>query len=624
MAKRARIQKSPAPVETRARLVRTPRAAGKSAWLPVLLRAALIVAAGLFIYWPALQGGWLWDDHLLIDGNPLVRDPHGLSLIWNDPGRLIDFQPITASVLWLGWHLWGDEPLAFHLLSLALHLTGALLVWRLLAKFHLRWAWIGWLIFAVHPVQVESVAWMSELKNTLSLPPFLLAACCYLDFDARRRWLDYLAAFALFVVAMLCKPAMVMFPFVILAHAWWRRRRIALGDVAAAAPFLAISFVLGFITLVYMHDAIRVLALPLGGLFARAGLAGFALAFYLTKCVLPIDLMPIYPRWPAEPTLLALLPWLAFAGAFVWLETRRGNWARDVIFGLCFFALNLLPFAGFLPATFMKDSWVADRLLYLPIVGLIPLAVAGIERLCALIPDGTRPMFLGGATVLPLLLALESRAEANHYRDEMTFWNHAIASNPGAWSAHTSLGNALLDQGRIADALEQYLEAAQLKPDDRDALVNLAIALEKLNRVDDAIAVLRLAVRAHPDDAAAHSNLGNLLAQTGHLDDASAEFQRALDLEPGFALAENNWGNALIAAGRTNDALVHFERAVKIDPGATTARYNYGVTLYHLGRLQEAEQQFAITLQIDPDFTPAKENLRRLREMEDAAQKAGK
>ena len=181
-----------------------------------LLQGLVIVAATLWIFWPALHGEWLWDDDILVKNNPIVHDPAGLSKIWFEPMYLMDFFPLKVSVEWLEWQLWQNNVLGYHLLNIILHIISSLLIWRLLSKLGLRLAWLGGLIFAIHPVTVESVAWIAELKNTLSLPPLLLAMCAWIDYDERGNPKDYFLALVLFLVAMLCKTTVVMLPVVIL------------------------------------------------------------------------------------------------------------------------------------------------------------------------------------------------------------------------------------------------------------------------------------------------------------------------------------------------------------------------------------------------------------------------
>jgi hypothetical protein len=191
-------------------------------WKLMLIHAAIIVAAGLWIYWPALNGDWLWDDTMYVSQNPLLNDPAHLWKTWFQPGRFIEYYPIEQTVQWVQWQLWGNYTLGYHLTNLGLHLLSAFLVWRLLGKLGLQFAWLGGLIFAIHPMMVESVAWISELKNTLSLPPFLLAMCAWIDYEERGRRNDYLRALAFFLVSMLCKIGVAPFPVIILLYAWWK------------------------------------------------------------------------------------------------------------------------------------------------------------------------------------------------------------------------------------------------------------------------------------------------------------------------------------------------------------------------------------------------------------------
>ena len=275
-----------------------------------LLRLALILGAGLWAFAPALHGDWLWDDDLLISQNALVHDPAGLWKIWFQPDRHLLYFPLTESAEWLQWHLWQEHRLGYHLTNVLLHLTSSMLIWRLFHRLGLKQAWLGGLIFAIHPINVESVAWMAELKNTLSLPLFLLAICAYLDFDERGMTKDYLLALALFLLAMLAKTTMMMFPLVILLHAWWKRGRIGWADLKASAPFFAVSVAMGLLTLHFLHPSFDAVNIPVGGVLSRLSCAGLAISFYFSKCVLPLHQMPIYPRWELDhPGAMQFLPY---------------------------------------------------------------------------------------------------------------------------------------------------------------------------------------------------------------------------------------------------------------------------------------------------------------------------
>ena len=338
------------------------------------LRAAVIVLAGTWVYWPALRGGWLWDDGLEIARNELLHRPGGWWRAWVAPAGL-DYYPLKDSLQWVQWHLWGDHTLGYHLTNVGLHLLGALLVWRLLACLGARLGWIGGLLFAVHPLAVESVAWISELKNTLSLPLLLAAMICFVEFDdgceggsaggAAQRVGDppspgfgglrnalhlYLWSIVFFLAAMLAKSSVVMFPVVLLLHAWWRRGRITRRDLRASAPFFAISLALGVVTVWFQqHRAIGLPAAAPTFLLRLAG-AGRAIGFYLAKGAFPTGLIPIYPRW--NPDLVSpwqALSWVVIAGALLGFWVKRATWGRHALLGSGWFLVNLLPVLGIIP-----------------------------------------------------------------------------------------------------------------------------------------------------------------------------------------------------------------------------------------------------------------------------------
>lgn len=642
MAKRSRKQTRPASAASMAG--RTASAGLSEYWW----KALLLVAAGLLIYGPVLGGDWLWDDDVLITDNHLVHDPWGLWKIWFQPGEMMDFTPLTVTVNWIGWHLWGNAPMGFRLLNLTLHLTSAFLVWRLLAKLGLRFAWVGGLIFVVHPVIVESVAWIAELKNTLSMPLFLLAACAYLDFDAQGKRKDYLAALGFFFAALLCKATMVMFPLVILLYVWWKRGRISLTDAKASAPFFAASLLIGLTTVWFLKYHAMIHQPPqLGGLLSRLACAGLTVSFYFWKCLVPIGLMPIYPRWQIDPpTLLQFLPWPIWAGALAWLWTQRASWGRHVLFGLGFFLINLLPFAGLTPGSYMLFTWVMDHILYIPIIGLIGLAVAGLGKLHeVLAPMQRRVVGALTATAIAALTWL-SWSYAAMFQNQETLWSYTLQLNPSAWLAQSNLGNAYYRKGKPELAMAQYQKAAALKPDDpliyynignlyfysgnpteavaqyQHALqintsyapvyANLGVALAAIGKFPDAVAAYRKGLETDPDQVGILSNLGVALTSLGQPQDAETVLRKATQIDPAYAEAHYNLGNALFQMQRIPEARDEFTEAVRLRPNEASSHNNLGAAYEHLGQIPEAITQFQLSLQIDPNNANARKNLERL------------
>ncbi len=410
MAKRLRRKKRPV-AHAEAPQSREPSFPPMKITRGALLRALLIAAAVLWIFQPVFHGGWLWDDDTDIYDNTITRGDSGLWSIWFAPGTQIDYYPVKASVQWVQWHLFGMDTLGYHLTNIVLHFVGSLLVWRLLGKLGLRQAWIGGLIFAVHPVMIESVAWIAELKNTLSLPPFLLAMGAFVDYERNGRGRDYLQALAWFLVAMLCKTTMVMFPVVILLYFWWRRGCVSWKDLKVSVPFFAISLVLGLVTLfvgnwhaqIYHEtDQGHSRDIALGGLFSRLGCAGAALAVYTWHFIWPVQLLPIYSLWQVDPPEpWQFVPLFVLAGLVGWFWTERKSWGRHLILGVGFYMLNLVPFVGFIPISYMRFSWVMDHFLYIPSIGLIGLLVAGWGQLQVQLREAW-PRSLASGVVAPV------------------------------------------------------------------------------------------------------------------------------------------------------------------------------------------------------------------------------
>jgi protein O-mannosyl-transferase len=476
-----------------------------------LSQVLLIVAAGLWIYWPVLHGHWLWDDDTLISNYPLVHDPYGIFDVWLAPSNLIDYFPVTVSLEWLEWQLWPNDTFCYHLTNVLLHVCSALLVWRLLSKLGLRLAWLGGLLFAIHPVMVESVAWMAELKNTLSMPFFLLSMCAWIDYDRRGKWEDYFLALGLFLIAMLCKTSMVMFPVVILLYAWWKRGWIRWSDLKNSAPFFAISLVLSIILISLLRHGVGEETIPLGGFLSRMACAGTSIAFYFSKCFLPLELSPIYPQWKVDPPALwQFTPWLVLGAAICWLWTRRERWARHVLFGFGFFLINLLPFVGFRAISFMRFGWVMDHFLYLPILGLLGLAVAALDQADKRLGASARPYGIGGIAIVAAVLAFGSHRYAKIYINSEALWTYTIQCYPDAWPAHNNLGNALFDAKRLPEAEVQYEEALRINPDYPEAHNNLGIVFTRMGRLPEAIDQFEQALRLCPDLVATQDNLAKV------------------------------------------------------------------------------------------------------------------
>jgi protein O-mannosyl-transferase len=508
-------------------------------WKLTALRVLLIVVAGFWVFSPALLGGWLMDDDFYLTQNVLLNDPARLWKIWFAPGSLVEYYPIEASVQAIQWSFWGpSNTLGYHLTNLLLHLSSALLVWRLLAKFGLRLAWLGGFLFAIHPAMVESVAWISELKNTLSLPVFLLSMCAWIDYEKRGRPSDYFRALGFFVAAMLCKISMALFPFVLLLYAWWRRGRIGWGDLRNALPFAVISLGLILTTIFagnwFEKSHFQSSANPdLGNFLTRFSLAGQSIAFYFGECAWPLEVLPIHPKWCINPeSPLSYLPWfiLAFIMGLAWI--RRTTWGRHALLGLGFFLINLLPFIGFKSISYLAFTWVMDHFLYISIIGLIGLAVAALGFMEIRASASVRPVIAGAIAVTLALLAWESHNYADVFDGPEKQWTYTITYNPGCWLAHNNLGNVYLQTNRITLAIDQYEKSLAINPASVEASNNLGFALVRAGRIADAIPYFEQSLKVNPHFPLAHANLADALAQLGRIPEAIVHYQEALRINP--------------------------------------------------------------------------------------------
>ncbi len=576
------------------------------------LKALAIALAAAWVYGPCLHGTWLWDDGLEITRNAALRDPGGWWRPWVHPEGM-DYFPLKGSVQWGMWQLWGANPLGYHLANLALHVTSALLVWRLLRVLGLRGAFLGGLVFAVHPLAVESVAWISELKNTLSLPPLLLSAIAVVAFyrsGSRPAWVFALLCFA---AALACKTSVVMFPFCILLYAWWLNRRVTARDLRKAAPFFAASLAMGLATLHFQSAraiGTSAQAAPFG---ERAAQAGASIVAYLGQAVWPSGLAPIYA--PAPGPAYGWAAWAALAALLALLGWRRDGAGRHALLGLGWFLLNLLPVLGLLPMAYSRISPRADHFAYLPLVGLVGLFVAGVgaaEARWERALSRRAVLRLGvalAATAAAIVLAFSSRAYAASFASEKALWSTAVARNPSSWLARSNLGRVFLDEGRPAEAEAEFRQAVRLRPDSAEAEANLGSALDALGRADEAREHYARATVIDPTFAGARFNLGLSLLKAGRASEASGLFRDVLALDPGRAAAHNGLGLSLAALGLRDEAAAEYKRAVELDPDLKEARLNLGNALFRSGRLEEAVAEYRRAISTDPGYSGAHYNL---------------
>ncbi len=535
----------------------------------------------LVAYIPAYRADFIWDDDEYITTNQAVQRPEGLGQIWFKPGATVQYYPLVFSTFWIEHALWGLDPLGYHVVNVALHGVNAVLVWLVLRRLELPGAWFVAALFALHPVQAESVAWVTERKNTLSGLFYLLSALAYLRFrplaaaaparTGARTY--YVLALLAFLGALLSKTMTLSLPAALLLVTWWKRRRVSFNDVLPLVPMLLIGLGLGALTLGMerYHVVAQGPEWELT-LLQRGLIAGRALWFYAAKLLWPVNLSFVYPRWKIDELAPAAYVYPAAAlGLPVVLWLVRRHIGRGPLVAVLIYGGTLLPVLGFLNYYYMRYSFVADHFQY--IAGLGPLALAGGGVAAALRragPVARRTARAVGAVVL-VLLAVGVWQRSRVFHDVETLWRDTLARDPECKIAHYNLGNYLKDHGQLTEAVAHYEAAVRIRPDDADARNNLGGAYMDLQRFADAERTLReaLQLKTNLSPEFARFNLGLLCQRTGRLDEAIEHYLRGLEIKPGVEPARRDLAallvrrvDAYLALGQRQQAL-EFVRAMR-------------------------------------------------------------
>jgi tetratricopeptide (TPR) repeat protein len=639
----------------------------KASQKTLLLWAGLIFLLTLLAYIPAMRGGYIWDDDAHVTENAALRSFDGLKRIWFEPKVLPQYYPMVHTTFWIEYHLWQLHPFGYHLVNVLLHALNAILLFLVLRCLRVPGAWLAAALFALHPVLVESVAWITERKNVLSGFFYLSSVLAYLRFanftvgpattsvfsdippptsgKSSRSWGFYALSLFLFLCALLSKTVTCSLPAAMLLVLWWKRDRLYRSDILTLIPYFVVGALLGLTTVWLEKYHVGAYGEEWALSFLdRCLVAGRALWFYAGKLVWPHKLTFNYPRWQIDSGVWwqYLFPAAALAViSFLWLMRRRIG--KGPFVAVAFFAGTLVPALGFFDVYPMRFSFVADHFQYLASIGLIALAAAAMttffERL------GPRQDTICSVLCMAVLFIFGVLVwkQSTIYGDAETLYRDTISKNPHSWMAHYNLGVFLVNSGRYDEVMPLFSEALRLKPDDADAHYNLGVALEKQGRLEQALVHFSETVRLRPDYAdahysmavilarqnkfeeaishysqalqvnpnyvEAHNNLGVALFSLGELDKAIEHYRTALELDPNFGKAHNNLGNALIQKGKLNEAIAHYSRALEIRPNYPEAHNNLGVVLARQGKIDAAIVQFEKALQLKPAYVQARVNL---------------
>jgi len=537
------------------------------------LAAALMLALVFAVYWPALRGGFVWDDQLTVEKNPLVSGEFTVRSMWFQ----MDF-PLTTVVLWIEFLLWGKSPVGYHIVNALLHAANVFLLWRVLSRLKVPSAGLAAFLFAVHPVAVASVAWISELKNTLSLFLMLLSFLSYLRFDGDLRenersayrwyWLSLVA----FVLALLSKTSVVVLPVILLGCRWWQRTKISRRDVLRTIPFFALSLAFGLMTAWFQKtQVIRGDQIQTEGLLGRLANGGIAIWFYLGKALLPTNLSMIYPRWEINPAqALNYVPLFLFAAILIGLALcwRLGKrWAKHALFALVFFAVSLFPVLGFFDMYYLTISRVSDHFAYLALIPIMVLVAAAISA----IPLAKAAQVV--AAVLVIALSVLTFERSRVFASDEALWRDTLAKNPNSWNAHNNLACILAEQQKFDEAVREFEASLKINPRNAKAHCNLGRAAIMNKQILEAERHFVTALEIRPDDPDAHRLYAELLAGTGRVPQAVEHMREAVQAQPDVPM-RLQLAQLLVGSGAKADAATEYRKVLESKPDNVEALNN--------------------------------------------------
>lgn len=493
-----------------------------TAWMADGIGLLSVFAMTAAAYQPVFSAGFIWDDNSYVTHNAFLSTLDGLRRIWLQPTVSPQYYPLTFTTFWLEYQAWGLWPVGYHVVNVLLHALNAVLAWRVFRQLKIPGAWWAAAVFALHPVHVESVAWITERKNLLSGLGFLVACWSYLRFDERRHaptaspvraWRDYALALLSFAAALLSKTIVCTLPAVLALMLWWRRRRLSRRDLLPLLPFLLLGAAMAVLTA--RLEAVRVGASGAAWNFSaveRALIASHAVWFYLGKLCWPAPLMTVYPRWTVDPTEAGSWGFLVAAlVAVVGVWRLRSRWGPGPLLTVLAFVAMLSPISGAVNFYFMLFSFAADHFQYLASLAVIAAAVGGVATWAGRLGRAVKGVVPLAGALLIIGLGVRTWQQGQLYRSSDILWRDALRKNPAAWVAHHELGVSLLFQ----------------------------------NRLEEAEAECRTTLAMKPDYSQAYNNLGNVLTAEGKFDAAIAAYTKALGLRADFMVAYRNLHRAL-------------------------------------------------------------------------------
>jgi tetratricopeptide (TPR) repeat protein len=582
----------------------------------LLAGAVVIIAACFLAYMPAMHAGFVWDDDRYVTNNELLAAPDGFWRIWLTTESPSQYFPLTYTSFRLEYDLWKLNPAGYHITNIILHAANALLVWVLLRRLTIPGAWLIAAIFALHPVQVESVAWITERKNVLMVFFALLSFIAWVDFAERSRNLQpsrhfYFLSLLFYVLALAAKSTACTVPAALLLVLWLKNIPVNWKRWLQIVPFLLLGLATGLLAVWWElhHQGTKFAKLDFS-LIDRFLIASRALWFYIGKLIWPVNLAFSYPKWEIDATDSLQYSWLAAcSGVAFALWYWRRKIGKGTIVAVVFFAATLSPVIGFISLYTFVYTYVADHYQYFASIGPIALVAAAGVKIFSNLNEQNKNIAKIITGMLLVTLGTLTWHQCRVYKDEETLYRDTVLKNPSSWMAYNNLGAVYSNLGRYEDAIEAYKQAIRVKPDFAIADVGLGAVYSKLDRYEDAIEAHKQAIRINPNYATARYNLGAIYGKLGRYQEAIEACKQAIRINPAYADAYYNLGVIYGKLGHYPEAIEAYKQTIKIKSDDAAAYNNLGDVCNNLDRHEDAIEAYKCATRIKPDLAEAYGNL---------------
>ena len=604
------------------------------------LLGIVIVVITCATYFPVTQSGFIWDDDAYVINNRSLRTLDGLKDIWFDVTATPQYYPLVHSTFWIEYQLWQLDPLGYHLTNVTFHILSALVLWRICALLKVPGAWFIALIFAIHPVHVESVAWVTERKNTMSAFFYLAAAFCFLkaylgsvssgdqnDQSQNRSLVSTIsfAAIGLFICAMLSKTVAATLPAALLLIIYWKNGVIRIRDWILVAPMFLIGVPMGLATAWLEKHHVGAMGAEWDfSAIDRVLIAGRAVCFYASKIVVPNEQIFIYPRWQIDSnsTLQYLFPALAIGGILVsfFLRNKIG---RGPVVCLLFFVGTLFPALGFLDVYPMRYSYVADHFQYVASIGIIAIVIGSVWHVARQKSEDVRQYTIIFGFVAVAVCGWLTWSQIGDYKNVETLWRNTLLKNPDCWMAHNNLGEFHLNpangKSSKVKAEKHFRRAVKINPNAVEVLNNLGSFLAEDQRTNEAREYLEKALAIDETFAAAHFNLGVVCQKEKRIADAKDHYEKAIELDSGYGSAYYNLASLFIAERQLDKAANALQSVIALKPKVilsesdgrpfALAHNNLGSIMKDQKQLDEAAEHFYQAIELSPNLADPYFNL---------------